>query len=243
MAPVKTPRLELFDRILAHGIRPLLKEAGFAKSGAEFRRRRGDLVDCLQFQRGRWDGPRQLSFTVNCGVYVPGTGEVWADVRANEGPAEVRASVRDRIGYVCGGRFDTWWELPIRASKRKVAATSDDLVDRLRYKVLPWLEQFASPTDVGDYLVNPAPGPGRVRIGYREIVQSAEDLCEAAACYVVGGRIDLANKWLDVAIEAGKPRWRRDRAHELKARIERLVAMGSFPRRPGEAPGPPGKPD
>jgi hypothetical protein len=243
VAPVTTPRLELFNRILEQGVRPLLKEAGFAKSGLEFKRRRGDLIDCVRFQRGRWDGPRRLSFTVNCGVYVVGAREVWTDACIGERPGEVKAAVRARIGSVCGDEADVWWELSVRWRRRKVAAAADDLVERLRDKVLPWFGRFRTPINVGDYLVDPEPGPGRVRIGYREVVQSAEDLCEAAACYVVGGRIDLAHKWLDVAIEGGKPKWRREMARELKARIERLVAMGRFPRRPSEAPGPPGDPD
>jgi hypothetical protein len=238
VAAVKTPRLELFDRILAHGIRPLLKDAGFAKSGSEFKRRRAELIDCLQFQRSQWDGPRRLSFTVNCGVYVVGAREVWTDACIGERPAEVKAALRSRIKPICGEERDIWWALSVRAGERKIAAAAEDLVERLRDKVLPWFERLTSPIDVGDYLVDPAPGPGRIRFGYREVVQSADDLCEAAACYVAGGRIDLAYKWLDVAIEGGKPKWRRDMARELKARIERLVAAGRFPRRPGEAPGP-----
>lgn len=41
---------ERFNEILSEGIRPLLKEHGFAKSGRSFTRRRGPIYDRIHFQ-------------------------------------------------------------------------------------------------------------------------------------------------------------------------------------------------
>lgn len=236
------PHVELFNRILARGIRPLLKGAGFAKSGAFFRRYRGDLVDCLQFQRSGNAVP-DLNMTVNCGVYVIGSGEVWADFRAGEKPHVFTSSVEDRIAAICDEAYDRWWRLPPTATDEQSAEVSDDITARLRDAVLPWMERFRSARDVGDYLVDPARRPGEYHRGkpIYPTRRGVGDMCEAAVCYLIAGRLDLAHRWLGLAIATQDPRY--PGARSLKARIERLVAMGRFPRRPGAAPGPPGEPD
>jgi hypothetical protein len=74
------------SRRLQHALAPALKQAGFEKSGATWRKTNDDVVSVLNLQGSQW-GP---SFYVNLGVYFRALGD-------REAPCEADCHIRTRL--------------------------------------------------------------------------------------------------------------------------------------------------
>jgi len=85
-------------------ISPLLKEHGFNKSNATWRRRRAESTAVLNVQKSPWgDG----SFYINLGVYFPALGSQ-ANPTENACHVQVRLDVEDAVDVVA--KALTWFD-------------------------------------------------------------------------------------------------------------------------------------
>lgn len=79
---------QTFEVLLSDDVRPFLRERGFAKSHATFRRKRAPLYDMIQFQSSQWNGVTPWhAFFVNVGVGSTEIDAAWPPPGADRGRA------------------------------------------------------------------------------------------------------------------------------------------------------------
>jgi len=99
----KTPAQARLDEVVAKALAPILKEAGYRKSGRTFRRKNGSCVQVVNVQASAWSSADSLKFTVNLGVFfeeVSAANPFWQSKVGEAGPDVWSCHVRERIGNV-----------------------------------------------------------------------------------------------------------------------------------------------
>lgn len=123
-----------------------LGKQGFRRQRNRFGRLHAGGWQIIDFQASQFGSRDDVRFTVNLGVAYPelrGADDTWTEKHA---PAEHKAHVRERIGFLLAGGEDHWWELTPDTDPRELA---DELIGVLSTKALPWLEARA---DFAQYL-------------------------------------------------------------------------------------------
>ena len=142
----KQVRKELQTRLTQH-----LSQAGFRRTGNGYKRTFGGVSHVVDVQYSKWKNPNKVSFTLNCGVYVPRVVSVF------HGTAEpLRPKLTDCCVYVRGGmltdeKLDTWWSVAVEKNI-EVASASSAAEAMIKQHILPFLERFAEPADVAEFL-------------------------------------------------------------------------------------------
>ena len=134
--------------IISRAVQPLLKQQGFKKAGATFRRAAGDCIQVLNVQSSRWNSPEAATFTINVGVFFPAVHSLADGLLGppslRGGPAEYNCTVRKRIGSLIPPTTDLWWTV-------RPGESTDRVVEEVRAAVrdvaLPWLDRASNPTN------------------------------------------------------------------------------------------------
>jgi len=213
-----------YQRICNLGLSEPLRKTGFRRRGRRFVKWIDDeLCHVVWPYRGKITLPGRSSFTVDCHVFVAATWKVYPEYALSV-QRQLGHTINVRVSQICDDRGDKWWDLRSNDSPARDDDIIADLRERVHRCVLPWLEQFQSVRDVGDYLATPERGPGRARFGYREIVQSPGDLRSAAIAYFAAGEFGLARKMLELAERTVNIPVSAEANAELRARLEKLIA-------------------
>jgi len=217
-----------YKAILASGVDPPLRRAGFGKSGSYYRQWvGGDLCRIIHADRPKIRVPGHTSFVFDCRFFLAAMWEIFQEGPWNRAKPEGAGILDVRIGYLCPEKRDLWWDLRPDDSEDHDARVADDLRRRLQEYVLPWFDLFQRPKDIGDYLSAPEPGPGRYRYGYREIVQDAANLRGAAIAYYAAHEFSLARRMLDLADRTVNVPQSTASNADLRRRLENLMAEKS----------------
>ncbi len=225
MTEVRRQLLEKLRRVFAIGVDRPLKAAGYRKQAFRYSRTIADgLLHLVEVERGRFPAPDETEFTAICGAYLTLVWSVYPDSFDIGKPRESCCLVRSRIGFLGPERLDTWWSIKVKDSEATLERMAHDLHRRFDDQVLPWLSKFDSAKAIGDYLVAPEKAPGRIRYPYREIVQGAHDLRNAAIAYFAGGDYTRAREILDLAAKTVGVATSQKATAELRARLEQLIA-------------------
>jgi hypothetical protein len=120
---------------------PWLKQVGFRRRDATFRRQRGDAWQIVNFQRSQHSDSREVPFTINLGVALKLLHDDEPRWARRGWPLEYECDFRQRIGPLWKGE-DHWWRVrPLRASAR----TASDVQRALEGPGLAWLDLHADP--------------------------------------------------------------------------------------------------
>jgi hypothetical protein len=126
---------EKFRALVRDDFDPWLKQQGFSRKDATFRRRVDGSWQIVNFQRNRYSNARRLTFTVNLGVALAVVHRDDSDWAARGWPLEHECDLRDRLGMLVSGK-DRWWSvralLPVRSVAKRV-------IGDLERVGLPWL--------------------------------------------------------------------------------------------------------
>jgi len=98
-----------FKSILA-SVADALKDFGFKKSGAKFRREVEGNLQLIEFQRSAWNDRDCLRFTANIGIL---SGKVLKKLNPDasmQKQTEIDAHLRKRLGEFRDEQTDFWWE-------------------------------------------------------------------------------------------------------------------------------------
>jgi hypothetical protein len=99
------------DEAVRTGLAPLLKSAGFRKSGRTFRRTVADVVQIVNVQGSRSNMGTTGRCVVNVGVYLPAVDHLLRTATLDR-PDEPDCHIRDRMpGPQHGPNDDPWWAL------------------------------------------------------------------------------------------------------------------------------------
>lgn len=213
-----------YKRICNLGLSEPLRKAGFKRNGRRFVRWIGeDFCYIVWPYRDKITLPGESSFTVDCHVFVAATWQIYPEYVASR-RRQLGHTIKVRVSQICGDRGDKWWELRSDDPPARDDEIVADLRERVHGCILPWFEQFRIVRDIGDYLSAPEYGPGRARFGYREIVQSAADLRNAAIAYFAARDFDLARQMLELAEHTVNIPVSAEMNADLRARLEKLIA-------------------
>jgi len=208
------------------GVDRPLKAAGYRKRGLRhIREVANGLRHVVEIQRGRFPAPDEIEFTASCGAHLDVVWLIYPG-RFDVGKPQVSCClVQSRIGFLGLENLDTWWTIKIRDDETSLQLVIDDFKARMDDQVLPWLSQFDSAQAIGEYLFAPEKAPGRIRYPYREIVQGAHDLRNAAIAYFAAGDCVRATALLDLAATTVGTARSKEMTSEVRERIERLIAQ------------------
>ena len=136
-----TPAQQALDEVIARAITPALKPLGYRKTGRTFRCTAARAVRVVNVQASRSSTAQRVPFAINLGVYYPEVGALGESLyRVSPGPAGPNAAncqMRQRLGSLCTGGDDRWWEVVSGTDLDPVGAA---VADALRTHGLPWLE-------------------------------------------------------------------------------------------------------
>lgn len=203
-----------------------LKAAGYRKRGFRYIREVANgLRHVVEVERGRFPGPDETEFTASCGAHLDVVWRLYPERFDVGKPQTSCCLVESRIGFLGSERLDTWWTIKIDDDEASLQRTVDSLQARIVDQVLPWLSQFGSAQAIGEYLFAPEKAPGRIRFPYREIVQGAHDLRNAAIAYFAAGNHPRAGELLDLAATTVGTVHSKKATAELRVRLEQLIVQ------------------
>lgn len=188
-------------RIVADHLTPALKPPGLRKSGNVYRAARDGLWWLVDVQGSRWDGPDEVRFTLNAGVYVPGVLATYTGRPEPKQPGPGDCCISARIGMLTPERKDLWWTL------RNEDAGADEAIGRevgeaASTYLVPFLERFAGVEDVLRFLETAEPA-------FRQVQPQnpAIRMAYAAIIHHMGGRPQESRDRLEAAVDsaAGSP--------------------------------------
>jgi len=142
--------------ILSKFVKPLLKESGFARTGDTYVRKQDELSWLIDVQKSRYNDGTQASFTLNCGVYVPGVLSRYGLAPEPSRPKVYHCVVSARVGMLSKEHLDIWWTLTaVEDAAFTDAKIGREVARRLVEHVLPFLQRFSSRAEVMNFLLMP----------------------------------------------------------------------------------------
>jgi hypothetical protein len=128
---------ERIDALVRDGLAPVLRAAGYRKTGRTWRQAADGWVRVTNVQ-GSWTNIGETGkFTINLGVYFPEAAVLRNGPPAVEKPNESDCIVHERIGFLLPVRQDHWWEI-------RPATDLPQLINEVSHAWVnygkPWLE-------------------------------------------------------------------------------------------------------
>lgn len=215
-----------YRRVVRKGVFETLRKHGFRNEHGCYLRFVGQEVvwSVRAVRPPSWAVPGETHFTMACAVFVTAVEQLFPEGgRVTYDPASILSQIRPEVDQISRNRGDNNWCVNENATEMDLIALENSLSRVFEHYVVPWFGQFQTAMAVADYLASPERGPGRTRIGYREIPQDARDLRNAAIAYFGAGEYLRAREMLDLAAKTIDPA--PDLSAELRERMERLIAQ------------------
>lgn len=147
--PVQSPTSRMIDRILDSGVKPLLADYGYRKSGRAFFLTENGLFKIVQVQSSQWNTPEQAQFTINLLVTFPYFHETYQGQPFPKNPVSALPLVQQRIGGLRPDGKDHWWQL---TPESDADAVGREVAGGLSDYGLLFLNRFQSLADLASLL-------------------------------------------------------------------------------------------
>jgi len=217
---------QLYRRVVRNGLVGTLRRHGFRKEAGDYLHFVGQEVVCAvrPVRPPLWAKPGEVRFTTSCAVFVTAIEQLFPEGKGPTYHADSTISqIRPQVAEISGEDKGSSWCIREDASEDALSALERAISRVFEVHVLPWFGQFQTAKAVADYLASPEVGPGRIRLGYREIPQDARDLRNAAIAYFGAGEYKRAREMLDLAARTIDPATHL--TVDLRERMERLIAQ------------------
>lgn len=192
-----------------------LKPLGFRKAARVLHRTRGHLLDVVEFQVSKLSDPNELSFTINVGVLVDGFYEFLFNSPAPKKKAADQGCLYTRAALLADAHAEQWHKLDFDSfmGSPGIQEVEGDVAKDTLQTAVPFLSQFSTPREVGEFLVGIAddrsslisPRAASMRLAHAGILyriggdrEKAESLLEAA---VSSSEVDSNRSWMDDVLE------------------------------------------
>lgn len=185
--------------IVSH-VGELLREEHFVKRGNTYAYDNGHVIQMLDVQYSRWNDVREISFTLNCGVFVRGVAAAFRDAADPPKPQIADCCVSARIGLLTDGGLDIWWKVSAEAGASHDESTSTEIATIVKRVALPFLRRFPDETSVAMFLSQPPAAPDR----YVEPRAEGLRFAYAAIAWNAAGRRDECQRCFDEAVSRSK---------------------------------------
>ena len=141
--------------ILKGYVTPLLKDQGFVRKGGVYYRALDELTWLVEIERSSLNDPTQSTFTVTCGVFVPGLVSIYVPVQEPSRPKYPHCALFARLGLLSEANMDVWWDLTATDTPSADIDIGLDIRRRLVKDGLPFLDRFHTRREVLDFLLAP----------------------------------------------------------------------------------------
>jgi len=129
----------LIDAVIRDGLAPLMKRAGFKRSGRNFLKVDSESIAVLNVQASLSNVGATGKFTINLGRYFPSVARAVGDPDPPCLPKEYNCHLRQRIGHLLPKKLDHWWEIDPETNLWLLAG---DVARAVESAGLPWLERM-----------------------------------------------------------------------------------------------------
>lgn len=145
---------------------------GFAKRGNSLKKKLGNNVGIIEFQRSRQNTSERLIFTINLAVIHGDLLDEWRPPLDNA--VSMDGQLVERIGWLLPEGQDKWWEIT-KATDQD--ALVNEVSDLIRDKGAPYIQRYL---DVDELIAlwesNKSPGlTAKQRDGYLERIKKLQD--------------------------------------------------------------------
>lgn len=144
-----------FNSVIQKALTEPLALHGFRKRGRAFARQFDTLAWVIDVQRSRYNTREEITFTVNCGVYVPRVLNLYAGLPEPTNPTSTYCCIDARIGMLAEEPLDKWWTMRGETQFSEDKHTADDVQERITIHALPFLECLPSTYEVAQFLEEP----------------------------------------------------------------------------------------
>lgn len=129
-----------------------MKQCGFKKRGNLYVREVGHLLHMVDVQYSRWNDAGQLSFTLNCGIFIPGVTSRFRNAREPKAPRPIDCCVSARAGMLRQPYMDVWWKILADDAPEKDGKIREEIISIITSSVLPFLDGLENERAVADFL-------------------------------------------------------------------------------------------
>lgn len=146
---------EKINLVVKDALSAPLKVAGFRRKDRAWNRPVGSLIHVIDLQTSRWNNPKQGSFTLNLGVFVPSVHVACHGTPVPSFIREFDCTVRERIGYLVADRpyaerTDIWWEVD---SGTDANLLGREVLQAITTWGFPFMDRINSVEAVRDFLL------------------------------------------------------------------------------------------
>jgi len=154
------------NAILRNSVTPLVASEGFTHGGNIYTRYLDNHqpIWMVEVQRGRWSNNEKVDFTLNCGVLIPGLIPIYTNRPESRQYTLTDCCIYTRVGMLHPDRLDKWWSLTSNDVATADNDISNDLDQRIREGVMPFLRRFPSFQDAMLFLAGQQTNSSRHRM-------------------------------------------------------------------------------
>lgn len=150
-----SPLEQRFNNVIKKALTGPLALHGFRKRSRVFMRRFDTLAWVIDVQRYKYNTQEEITFTVNCGIYVPRVLSLYAGLPEPANPNSTHCCICTRIGMLAEEPSDEWWTIQDEIQIAEDEHITDDVRERITIYMLPFLERFPSTYEVAHFLEEP----------------------------------------------------------------------------------------
>lgn len=141
----------VLKEVVKGSIAPLLKSVAFKKSGNNFYREVGDIIQCLNIQQNKWNTADSKSFTLNLGLTHKNIHKELSDKILPKFPKEYNCVIRTRLTNLNSHKKE-WYPLHEDTNIYKlVNEINNDLLDY----AIPFFKKYENTTNWLDFTSPP----------------------------------------------------------------------------------------
>jgi hypothetical protein len=140
------------SKILSEAATATLKTRGFKKRGKAYIRQTGRLGHMVDTQFSRWNDGKEVSFTLNCGIYIPGVTSTFSNSPEPNHPKLEDCCINVRVGGLTESKLDVWWKLSERDTPERDMEIREEICSTIERTMLPFLDRYQNEKAVAEFL-------------------------------------------------------------------------------------------
>jgi hypothetical protein len=141
------------NSIVRQSLTEALTPRGFTKRGLVYEKTLPELVWLVDLQRNRPSSLEEMSFTLNCGVFIADLTSTYADRPAPSTLKVTDSNIGARVGVLTPERLDKWWTL---RSDDSLPSHDERVISEIQFHlleyILPFLESIGTKSAALDFL-------------------------------------------------------------------------------------------
>lgn len=186
--------------VVANSLAAKLRQHGFSKPANVYVRSSGDVFHMVDVQYSRWNDAKEVSFTLNCGVYVPGVTSRLGNLPEPKKPKVTDCCITVRVGMLTESRLDVWWKVSAGGGVLEDRQIIEEIGSITENTMMLFFERFKDAKAIACFLAE------RPSTGDRHIEPRPEGtrLSYAAIIWAKLGASDKCQTCLDQAVQRSR---------------------------------------